>query len=115
MTNPSPGKNPKRGDLYWVNLDPTIGAEIKKTRPCAVLSLSALNERRRTVVVVPLSSGGTPRPPLVIALPSAGPGQTARIDQIRVVDKARLSNQQGSLDRHDLASVENALRTVLGL
>ena len=115
MTNPSAGKNPQRGDVYWVNLDSTIGAEIKKTRPCAVLSLSALNERRRTVVVVPLSSGGTPRPPLVIALPSAGPGQTARIDQIRVVDKARLSNQQGSLDRHDLASVENALRTVLGL
>lgn len=117
MTSPSapPGPNPKRGDVYWVNLDPTIGAEIRKTRPCAVLSVSALNERRRTVVVIPLSSGGTARPPLVVAIPSVGPGHTARIDQIRVVDKARLSNQLGRLDRHDLASIESALRTVLGL
>jgi mRNA interferase MazF len=115
MANAQTGPKPKRGDIYWVNLDPTVGAEIKKTRPCVVMSLDVLNAQRHTVVVVPLSSVGTPRPPLVIAIPSAGAGHTARIDQIRVVDKTRLSNQRGRLDQGDLTSIENSLRTVLGL
>ena len=45
----------KRGEVYWVNLDPTVGAEIKKRRPCVIVSLSVLNDQRLTVVVVPLS------------------------------------------------------------
>jgi len=115
--NRNPGQNPspKRGEIYWVNLDPTVGSEIRKTRPCVVISLAVINERRRTIVVVPLSSAGTPRPPLVIAIPSAGPGRTARIDQIRSVDKARLAKPHGMLDHADLNTVEHALRTVLGL
>ena len=80
----------KRGDVVWVNLDPTVGGEIQKRRPCVVVSLSVLNERRLTVVVVPLSTGSTPRPPLVVAVPSAGAGSNARIDQIRAVDKSRI-------------------------
>ncbi len=105
----------KRGDVVWVNLDPTVGREIQKRRPCVVVSLSVLNERRLTVVVVPLSTGSTPRPPLVVAAPSAGAGSNARIDQIRAVDKSRILDTTGKLTRADLEQVEQGLRTVLGL
>lgn len=105
----------ERGDVAWVNLDPTVGAEIRKRRPCVVVSLSVLNEKRLTVVVVPLSTASTPRPPLVVAVPSAGAGANARIDQIRAVDKSRVLTAAGKLTRADMTQVEQALRTVLGL
>jgi len=108
-------KSLKRGDVVWVNLDPTVGGEIRKRRPCVVVSLSVLNEKRLTVVVVPLSTGSTPRPPLVVAVPSAGAGSNARIDQIRAVDKSRILDTTGKLNRADMEQVEQGLRTVLGL
>jgi mRNA interferase MazF len=109
------GQSLERGDVAWVNLDPTVGAEIRKRRPCVVVSLSVLNERRLTVVVVPLSTASTPRPPLVVAVPSAGAGANARIDQIRAVDRSRILDTAGKLTRADMEQVEQALRTVLGL
>ncbi len=108
-------QSPKRGDVVWVNLDPTVGGEIQKRRPCVVVSLSVLNERRLTLVVVPLSTGSTPRPPLVVAVPSAGTGSNARIDQVRAVDKSRILDAAGKLNRADMEQVEQGLRTVLGL
>lgn len=108
-------KNLKRGDVVWVNLDPTVGAEIKKRRPCVILSLSVLNDQRLTVVVVPLSGSSTPRPPLVVAVPSAGAESNARIDQIRAVDKSRVAGVVGKLSSADMAAVAQGLRTVLGL
>jgi mRNA interferase MazF len=107
--------NLKRGDVVWVNLDPTIGGEIKKRRPCVVVSLSALNEKRLTVIVIPLSSAGTPRPPLVIAVPSLDPHSNARIDQIRTVDKMRIGETLCTLTRAEMAEIEQALRIVLGV
>ena len=104
-----------RGEVVWVNLDPTIGGEIKKRRPCVIVSRSVLNERRLTVVVVPLSSASTPRPPLVVAVPSAGVRSNARIDQIRAVDKARIGERIGTLNRSEMAAIEFALRAVLEL
>ena len=109
------GQNLGRGDVVWVSLDPTVGAEIRKRRPCVVLSLSVLNEERLTVVVVPLSTASTPRPPLVVAVPSAGAGANARIDQVRAVDKSRILEAAGKLNRADMEQVEQALRIVLGL
>ena len=105
----------KRGDVVWVNLDPAVGGEIRKRRPCVVVSLSVLNEKRLTVVVVPLSTASTPRPPLVVAVPSASIGANARIDQIRAVDKSRILDAVGKLNRADMEQVEQGLRTVLGL
>ena len=108
-------KNLKRGDVVWVNLDPTRGAEIKKRRPCVIASLSVLNDQRLTVVVVPLSGSSTPRPPLVVAVPSAGAESNARIDQIRAVDKSRVVGAIGKLSSADMEAVAQGLRTVLGL
>src|SRR6266481_5487993 len=60
----------RRGEIWWVNLDPTQGSEIRKTRPAVVLTANGINRARRTIVVVPLSTGPQLRPPIVIALPS---------------------------------------------
>jgi mRNA-degrading endonuclease toxin of MazEF toxin-antitoxin module len=62
--------------IWWVEFDPTQGAEIPKNRPTVVLTADGLNRIRRTVVVVSLSTGPTPRPPIIMAVPSAGVGPT---------------------------------------
>ena len=108
-------KNLKRGDVVWVNLDPKVGVEIRKRRPCVIVSLSVLNEQRLTVVVVPLSGSSAPRPPLVVAVPSAGADSNARIDQIRAVDKSRVMGAIGKLSSADMEAVAQGPRTVLGL
>src|SRR5436190_22919424 len=74
----------RRGDIWWVSLDPTQGGEIRKTRPAVVITVNALNRARRTVVAVPLSTGPEPRPPIVVATPSAGPNSVAVCDQLRL-------------------------------
>lgn len=81
-----------RGDIWWVSLDPTQGSEIKKTRPCIVLSHSTLNRLRRTVVVVPLSSAAKPHPPITVPVSCQGDAVVAVVDQIRAVSKQRLKN-----------------------
>lgn len=103
----------RRGSIWWVELDPTRGSEIRKTRPAAVLSADALNRVRRTVVVVPLSTGPAPRPPIVVTVASAGEGSVAVCDQIRAVDRSRLTQAGGALSREDLRAVENGVRAVL--
>ena len=66
------GKMPRRGEIWWANLDPTVGSEIKKTRPCVVISNSVVNQHRRTVVIVPLSSSPQAAPPLMVSVTCAG-------------------------------------------
>ena len=106
----------ERGDVYWVELDPTRGAEMAKTRPCFVLSASEINQHRKTVVVIPLTTTPTPpAPPLLIAVPSAGASSKAHIEHIRAVDKSRLQRKLGKLSAQDLRAVEDALRRVLRL
>ncbi|MDY6952177.1 MAG: type II toxin-antitoxin system PemK/MazF family toxin, partial [Thermodesulfobacteriota bacterium] len=55
-----------RGDIWWVSLDPTQGSEIRKTRPCVVLTHNTINRLRRTVVVVPLSTAAKSHPPITV-------------------------------------------------
>ena len=80
-----------------------------------VLTENALNRGRRTVVVVPLSIGPAPRPPIVVATASAGETSVAVCDQIRAVDKVRLMQRLGDLAAADLRAVEDGVRLVLGL
>jgi mRNA interferase MazF len=106
----------ERGDIYWVELDPTRGAEISKTRPCVVLSAIEINLHRKTVIVVPLTTtSAAPAPPLLVAVPSAGATSKARIEHIRAVDKTRLQRRIGRLSSADLQSIEVALRQILRL
>jgi mRNA interferase MazF len=105
----------RRGDIYWVNLGPTVGSEIRKKRPCVLIGANPINEARRTVVVIPLSSIGISRPPLTIPVNCLGKQVVAVCDQIRAVDKSRLIEKAGGLTKEDLSELENGLRQVLAL
>jgi len=107
--------NLKRGDIYWVDLNPTIGSEIKKQRPCVLMGATPINQARRTVLVIPLSSSGMPRPPLAIEVECLGRKVIAVCDQLRAVDKSRLRESAGSLTADDLEQIEEALRRILSL
>jgi mRNA interferase MazF len=107
--------NLKRGDVYWVDLNPTVGSEIKKQRPCVLIGATPINQARRTVLVIPLSSSGTPRPPLAIEVECLGRKVVAVSDQLRAVDKSRLRESAGSLTADDLEQIEEALRRILSL
>ena len=106
---------PKRGEIYWVNLDPTVGSEIRKKRPCVLVGATPINEARRTVVVVPLSSAGKPRPPLTIPVRCLGRQVVAVCDQIRAVDKSRLVEKMEAISKEDMVEIEKGLRQTLAL
>ncbi len=104
-----------RGDIYWVNLEPTQGSEINKLRPCVLVSATAINQARRTVIVIPLSTSAKARPPIAIEVHCLGKQVSAICDQIRTVDKGRLTRLAGHLSAAELNSVEDSLRQVLSL
>jgi mRNA interferase MazF len=104
-----------RGDVWWVDLDPTRGSEINKKRPCVILSVDPLNKRRRTVVVIPLSTSPVSHPPLTVAVSVNGHAAVAVLDQVRGTKKERFSNRIGTLTLSELEAVEEALREILGL
>jgi mRNA interferase MazF len=109
-------QNILRGQVYWVELDPTRGAEIAKTRPCVVLSTEEVNAYRRTVIVVPLTTTKTPAiAPLLVATPSTGIDSKARIEHIRAIDKTRVKTLIGTMDAADLSAIEESLRRILRL
>ena len=114
-SGPANATSARRGEIWWVNLDPAQGSEIRKTRPAIVVTANALNRARRTVVVVPLSTGPQPRPPIIVSTPSAGPNSVVVCDQVRAVDKRRLTRSEGQLSAVDLRSIEDSLRRVLEL
>lgn len=104
-----------RGDVWWVDLNPTRGSEIYKQRPCVVLSVDTLNQRRRTVVVIPLSSSPVAHPPLTVAVSVAGRAAVAVIDQIRATAKERFGNKIGTLSPTEMEAIEDGLREVVGI
>ena len=105
----------KRGEVWWIDLEPTRGSEIKKTRPGVILTVDALNKARRTVVIVPLSSSAQARPPIVVSTPSAGGSSVAVCDQVRAVDKERLVDKIGDLSKVDLMAISAGIKQILGL
>ncbi len=106
---------PKRGEVWWVSLDPTQGAEMQKTRPCLVLTGNVLNRTRRTVVVVPFSTAAKAHPPITIPVTCQGKPAIAVIDQIRAVAKHRLHTKIEVTDSKTLRDVTAALVKILEL
>jgi mRNA interferase MazF len=106
---------PERGEIWWVALDPTLGSEIRKTRPCVVVSVRVLNERRRTVIVVPLSSSPKASPPILIPITCDGRPAVAVSDQIRAVAKERLRSRLGAVAEEELAVLADGLRQIMQL
>ncbi|TDN63475.1 type II toxin-antitoxin system PemK/MazF family toxin [Paraburkholderia sp. BL10I2N1] len=97
-----------RGEVWLVALDPTIGSEIQKTRPCVVVSPPELHDHLRTVIVAPMTTGGKPAP-FRVPLTFQRKKGLVLLDQIRTVDKTRLVKKAGAVS--DLA-LSNALSTL---
>jgi len=87
----------KRFDVYLINLDPTVGREIKKTRPCLIVSPDEMNEHIATVIVAPMTTRGRPYPTRVPCHFQGKNGQIV-LDQIRTVDKTRLVKRLGQIN-----------------
>ena len=88
-----------RGDVYWVNLDPTLGSEIQKTRPALVVSPDDMNAALPRVIIAPLTSAGQPmgcRPEVAFQKKAA----RILLDQVRCVDKVRLGKKMGQIDEN---------------
>ena len=98
----------RRFEVYLVTLDPTVGSEIRKTRPCLVVSPNVLNDSLRTVLVAPMSSAGKPYPFRVTSSFGDIPGRIL-LDQLRSVDQRRLVRRLGTLDEPTADAVLNAL------
>jgi mRNA interferase MazF len=104
----------KRFDVYLINLDPTIGSEIQKTRPCLVISPDEMNRFIRTVIVAPMTSKGTTYPTRVACKFQGKQGQIV-LDQIRTVDKTRLVRRLGKIDKQIQAEVLFVLSEIFAL
>jgi mRNA interferase MazF len=98
-----------RFGVYLINLDPTIGSEIKKTRPCLVVSPDEINHNIRTVIVAPLTTRGQSYPTRVPCRFKGKDGQVV-LDQIRTVDRSRLVRKLGRIDAKTAAAVLDVLQ-----
>lgn len=87
----------KRFDVYLINLDPTLGVEIKQTRPCLVISPDEMNRHINTVIIAPMTTKGRAYPSRVDCKFQGKQGQVV-LDQIRTVDKVRLVKKLGRVD-----------------
>ena len=98
-----------RFDVYLINLDPTVGSEIQKTRPCLIISPDEMNRHIRTVIVAPMTSGTKDYPTRVNCRFKRKKGQIV-LDQIRTIDKKRLIKKLGSIDAKTQLEVISVLQ-----
>ena len=100
-----------RGEVWLVALDPTIGTEIRKTRPCVVVSPPEIHDYLRTVIVAPMTTGSNPAP-FRIPLKFKGQNGLVLLDQIRTLDKGRLAKKVGALSPTTLQATLSTLHQV---
>lgn len=93
-----------RGDIYLVNLDPTVGSEIQKTRPCVIISPPEIHDYLRTALIAPMTTGSRPAP-FRISIDFQGKLGLILPEQIRAVDKTRLVKKVGELENEKLAQL----------
>ena len=109
----------QRGDIFWANLDPTIGVEIKKTRPVVVVSNNVINQRSQLVIVLPLTTNIAHLSPSHVLIPrgEGGLSQDSKVltEQIRAMDKERLTGKVGALSELFLRLIEQAIRNSLDM
>ena len=102
---------PARGEVWLINLDPTIGSEVQKTRPCVVISPPEINDHLPTMIVAPLTSGSRPAP-FRVATSVAGKSGLMLLEQVRAVDARRLVKKVGQIDRLTLSAALAVLRSL---
>jgi mRNA interferase MazF len=107
--------HPRRGEVWWVSFDPSLGGEIQKTRPALILSNNAANTVLNRVVVVPLTSQTAKLYPGEALVTLNGEQRKAMADQIMTAAKQRLRDKLGSLSSAEMVAVENAVLLQLGI
>ena len=100
-----------RGEIWLVNLDPTVGCEIQKTRPCVVVSPPELHDHLRTVLVAPMTTKSRPAP-FRIVVTHGGKKGLILLDQMRAVDKSQLAKKLGTVTSGVLSATLSTLREV---
>ena len=110
------GRNfPHRGDIYWGNLDPSIGVEIKKKRPCLIVSNDLGNEVSNIVMIAPITSKIKKVYSYEVQVELEKKLGKVMLNQCRAIDKSRLGQKMGELDFNDMKLVDNALKIAFGL
>ncbi len=105
----------KRGEVWWVEFDPSVGSEIRKKRPAVIVSNDAANRNLARVVVVPLTSNTGRLYPSEAVVTAGGQSSKAMADQIMAADNSRLKSQLGELSKVDMLAVEDAIKVHLAL
>ena len=98
-----------RFDVYLINLDPAVGSEIQKARPCLIISPDEMNRHIRTVIVAPMTTAGKGYPTRVLCKFEKKKGQIV-LDQIRTIDKTRLIKKLGAIDPETQLEVISVLQ-----
>jgi len=98
-----------RFDVFLVNLDPTLGHEIKKTRPCLIISPDEMNKHIETIIIAPMTTKGRSYPSRVPVSFQGKKGQIV-LDQIRTIDKTRLTRKLGRIDKRTARKVLDVLQ-----
>jgi mRNA interferase MazF len=101
--------NVQQFEVFIVNLDPTIGSEIKKTRPCVIISPDEMNKYLDTLVIAPITSQSK-KYPTRIKINLEGNDNWVVIDQIRTIDKSRLTKSITLLDKKEISAIKNVIR-----
>ena len=104
-----------RGEVWWVEFDPSVGSEIRKTRPAIILSNDSANRNLARVVVVPVTSSTGRVYPGEAVVTIGGQQSKAMADQIMAADKSRLKNPMGNLSKADMTAIETAILIHLGM
>ena len=102
---------PQRGEIWLVQLDPTLGSEIRKTRPCVVVSPADMNEHLRTTIVAPMTTGSRPAG-FRVAVTFQGKQGLIVLDQIRTLDRVRLVKRLGALRATTLSQTLGTLQAM---
>jgi mRNA interferase MazF len=108
-----------RGEIYQVDLDPVRGSEIRKKRPAVIVSSDAINRSAAVVIVCPLTDHDNKFSPIHIEIPGGegglSKGSVAHCGQVRAIDKERLGNKLGSIDRFRMAQISKGLKIALDI